>query len=439
LDTLDLLKSLIPLKCVNDPVAGLKPGDPCVRGVEHSMRLGGIDPRILESGGFHTLYNVYGSGKPVVLYLAHYDVVPPGPSWSRDPFSPQEAGGRLYGRGSADDLGNVAILISAYRDMARLVDKYGGTLVVAFTGDEEVGGHNGARVLRDFLKARGMLPDYMINADGTGLVVINRRRNAFKVELEADPKRVIVRGARSRLSKSLVSRSYHAAYFIPGSDVHPLIDLAREVVDRDLLVAELGGDFVKSNVLPQRVWAEVVEEGVGGEATADLGLTELVRAIPPLTRISLEPDFPSVYGITATPNVYAFTGSKHIIEVDVRAPLKSGDKLEEAVKELVEDLQLGVRARVSGGGGYLNTPRSSRLVSKAVKTLEKLGLRGSVVERAGASDSRYFSPENVEAIDFGPVGGNIHGPDEYVEIWSLDKARAFYVGILEEILKAHVL
>jgi len=49
-----------------------------------------------------------------------------------------------------------------------------------------------------------------------------------------------------------------------------------------------------------------------------------------------------------------------------------------------------------------------------------------VVERAGASDSRYFSPEGVEAIDF--------GPDEYVEIWSLERARAFYIGVLEELL-----
>jgi len=40
----------------------------------------------------------------------------------------------------------------------------------------------------------------------------------------------------------------------------------------------------------------------------------------------------------------------------------------------------------------------------------------------------------VEAIDFGPIGGNIHGPDEYVEIWSLERARAFYIGVLEELL-----
>jgi len=434
IDPLDLLRGLIPLRCVNDPSTGLKPDNTCVKGVEEVMRRGGMDPRSLESGSFYTLFDVYGSGKPVILYLAHYDVVPPGPSWSFDPFTPREVGGRLYGRGSADDLGNVAVLISAFKDMAKIVDKYGGTIVVAFSGDEEIGGANGARILREYLRSNKMFPSYMVNADGSGMVVINRRRNAFKITIEANARRASVKGSIMRVRRELASRSYHAAYFIPGSDVHPLIDLAREVLEKELLVSSLGGDFVKSNVLPQRVWADLVDPSKVGEAAADLGLTDLVKLVPAITRISVDLDFPSIYGITATPNVYSFTGSKHVLEIDVRAPLKDHVKLERAARQLVEDLQLDVSIKVSGGGGYLNTPRTSKIVSRSVRTLKRLGLKDSVVERAGASDSRYFSPEDVEAIDFGPIGGNIHGPDEYVEIWSLERARAFYIGVLEELL-----
>jgi succinyl-diaminopimelate desuccinylase len=282
------------------PLRGLKPDNICVKGIEEAMRRDGMDPRSLESGGFYTLFDVYGSGKPVILYLSHYDIVPPGPSWSFDPFIPREVGGRLYGRGSADDLGNVAVLISAFKDMAKIVDKYGGTTVIAFSGDEEIRGANGVRILREYLRSNNMFPSYMINANGSGLVVINRRRNAFKMTIEANAKRASVKGSIMRVRRELASRSYHAAYFIPGSDVHPLIDLAREVLEKELLVSSLGGDFVKSNVLPQRVWADLVDPSGVGEAIADLGLTDLVKLVPAITRISVDLDFPSIYGITAT-------------------------------------------------------------------------------------------------------------------------------------------
>jgi hypothetical protein len=51
IDSLDLLRGLIPLKCINDPSFDLKPDAICVKGVEEGMRRSEMDPRSFESGG----------------------------------------------------------------------------------------------------------------------------------------------------------------------------------------------------------------------------------------------------------------------------------------------------------------------------------------------------------------------------------------------------
>lgn len=47
----------------------------------------------------------YGEGDEMLMIMAHLDVVPAGPAWSSDPFTPEIRNGRLYGRGIIDDKG----------------------------------------------------------------------------------------------------------------------------------------------------------------------------------------------------------------------------------------------------------------------------------------------------------------------------------------------
>ncbi len=67
---------------------------------------------LAERDGFNTLNvdNVagrieYGDGDEIFGLFGHMDVVPAGPGWTTDPFTPVEKDGRLYARGASDDKG----------------------------------------------------------------------------------------------------------------------------------------------------------------------------------------------------------------------------------------------------------------------------------------------------------------------------------------------
>jgi len=82
------------------------------------------------------------AGKPTVLFYGHYDVQPSEPDdlWTTPAFEPAVRGGNLYGRGTADDKGQVHIHLAAFEALKKTEGRLPVNMKVIIEGEEEVGG-----------------------------------------------------------------------------------------------------------------------------------------------------------------------------------------------------------------------------------------------------------------------------------------------------------
>ncbi len=232
----------------------------------------GTAPRS-EGGDGAYVFARWGTPKRVVN--AHVDTVPANAGWSRDPWQPHVANGRLYGLGSADTKGGIACTLVA------LATKRPKDVGVLFSGDEEAG----SGVMRAFLSSSHIA--------GIREVLVCEPTN-----------RVAGTSHRGVLAQTaqLVGPGGHSskADFLPK----PLAQLARLAVALDdcagrrlhdgpegmtgtcLNIADLRGG-VAFNVIPARGELEWSLRPYPGfdRASWDAEITELARAIDPAIEI----------------------------------------------------------------------------------------------------------------------------------------------------------
>jgi acetylornithine deacetylase len=84
----------------------------------------------------------FNSKKPIVLLNSHHDTVRPNQGYTRDPFHPDIADGKLYGLGSNDAGGALTCLLGAFLHFYDRPD-LPFNLVYAATAEEEISGSDG--------------------------------------------------------------------------------------------------------------------------------------------------------------------------------------------------------------------------------------------------------------------------------------------------------
>ncbi|MBF4561087.1 dipeptidase [Microbacterium sp. VKM Ac-2870] len=125
------------------------------------------------------------AGRPTILLYAHHDVQPVGDEelWESPPFEPTVRGGRLYGRGAADDKAGVMAHVGALRALtSALGTDFDLGVNLFIEGEEEAGSASFAQFLSD--NADALRADVIVVADSgnwdavTPALTVSLRGNA---------------------------------------------------------------------------------------------------------------------------------------------------------------------------------------------------------------------------------------------------------------------
>lgn len=110
--------------------------------------------------------------RPLLHFDGHFDVVPVGEDWTRDPFAGERANGNIYGRGSSDQKSGIAASLFAIEAIRRSGIRLKGTIEQSGVVDEESGGFAGMA----YLAERGF-----VSKERTDYVIITEPLNVDRV------------------------------------------------------------------------------------------------------------------------------------------------------------------------------------------------------------------------------------------------------------------
>jgi len=203
----------------------------CAEMLARAMQTVGLDTRILPTAGHPVVFgDTLNREAPFTLLIyGHYDVQPAEPldKWHSPPFEPEIRDGRMYGRGTADNKGQLFTHLKAIQAVRRVLGGLPIRVKLLIEGEEEVGSVHlsaCARTHRELLHADLALGvDGNIHASGRPEIALGMKGMLY-AEVEARGPRTDLHCGKDPLVVNPAWRLIWALSTLKGSDQRILID-----------------------------------------------------------------------------------------------------------------------------------------------------------------------------------------------------------------------
>jgi len=371
--TLKLTEQLIAMESVTPADSG------CQQLIQSTLTELGFHCESIQSGNVTNLWAKRGTGRPLIVFAGHTDVVPTGPldKWHSNPFEPSIRDGLLYGRGAADMKTSIAAMLVASEEFVAAHPAHPGSIGFLITSDEEGPAQDGTVVVCNLLKQRGEQLDFCVVGEPTsnlkfGDTIKNGRRGSMTGKL-------VIHGIQG-----------HIAY--PQLAKNPIHIAAPAIAELTSEVWDLANEYY----LPTSFQISNIHAGTGAS-----------NVIPG----SMTIDFNFRFSTAST-----------------------AQSLRDRVHAILDRHGLHYDLDWTVGGQPFLTPKGT--LSDAISTaiLAETGLHTELSTTGGTSDGRFIAQICPQVIEFGPTNASIHKIDEHIAISEIDPLKNIYRKTLENIL-----
>jgi succinyl-diaminopimelate desuccinylase len=374
------MKSVLDLTSELVRHASMTPDDAgCQALIADRLARAGFAVEHLRYADVDNLWATHGSGAPVLVFLGHTDVVPPGPPevWTSPPFEPTVRDGRLYGRGSADMKSGVAAMTIMAAEFAEAHPAHRGTLALLLTSDEEGVAKHGVRRVAEEFRRRDQRIDWCVVTEPS-----SRERLGDLIRV----------GRRGSLTGRLVVRGVQGHVAYPDKARNPIHAAAPALAE-----------------LAATRWDD-------GDA-----------AFPPTSfQIS---------------NIHAGSGADNVIPGELHAvfnfryaPVSTAESLRERVEATLHryGLDFAIDWWLSGEPFASREGPLRAAVLAAIQ--EHCGIVPEMSTGGGTSDGRFIAPLGAEVVELGPCNSSIHKVDECVALDELERLPGLFMSITKRLL-----